>query len=74
MTYMLCRKLIAAGRTEGLAGKVDIFFAAGRLTAEQYTELMGILCPQPAEMSGDDSEAGESGRIAGEPDDRTGKE
>lgn len=43
MTYNLCVRLIAAGRTGGLANKLDVFFAAGRLTAEQYTELINTV-------------------------------
>ena len=40
MIYKLVKKLIALGRTEGLADKLDVYFAAGRLTAEEYGELM----------------------------------
>lgn len=43
MAYTLCKKLIALGRTVGLADKLDVYFAAGRLTAEQYKELVGLL-------------------------------
>lgn len=43
MTYKLCKRLIALGRTDGLADKLDVYFAAGRLTAEEYEELMGML-------------------------------
>lgn len=43
MAYALCKKLIALGRTEGLSDKLDVYFAAGRLTAEEYRELMGLL-------------------------------
>lgn len=42
-TYKLVMKLINAGKTEGLADKVDVYYAAGRITAEEYEELMGIL-------------------------------
>lgn len=30
------------GLTEDLKGKIDVFFAVGRITEEQYNELMGI--------------------------------
>lgn len=43
MAYILCKKLIALGKTGGLADKLDVYFAAGRLTAEQYEELSGLL-------------------------------
>lgn len=43
MTYRLVMALIAAGKTAGLADKVDVFYAAGRLTDAEYTEIMEIL-------------------------------
>lgn len=43
MTYKLCLKLIAVGKTDGLADKIDVYFAAGRLTEEQYMDLMSKL-------------------------------
>lgn len=43
MTYKLCLKLINAGKTDGLADKIDVYFAAGRLTEEEYAELMSML-------------------------------
>lgn len=43
MTYKLCKKLIELGRTAGLADKLDVYFAVGRLTEEEYTDLMGML-------------------------------
>lgn len=30
------------GLNEELKGKIDVFFAVGRITQEQYNELMGI--------------------------------
>ena len=41
MTYNLCKKLIALGKLE--AKMLDVYYAAGRLTDEQYTELMALL-------------------------------
>ena len=42
MTYNLCKKkLIEAGRMD--ANKLDVFYAAGRLTDEEYTELVELL-------------------------------
>ena len=43
MLYRMLRKLIAIGRTDGLAEKIDCFFAAGRITEEEYNELMEML-------------------------------
>lgn len=41
MTYTLCKKLAAIGKLT--ADMLDVFYAAGRLTAEQYNELMEII-------------------------------
>lgn len=43
MTYQLIKKLIASGKTYGLQDKADILFTCGRLTDEQYTEIVGLL-------------------------------
>lgn len=43
MAYTLCKRLIALGRTEGLADKIDVYYAANRLTTEQYRELIAML-------------------------------
>lgn len=44
MTYKLCLTLIRAGRMD--ANKLDVYYAAGRLTDDEYTELMGMLTPE----------------------------
>lgn len=36
------------GLTEDLKGKIDVFFAVGRITQEQYNELMDIPADDPA--------------------------
>lgn len=36
-------RLIERGMTEGLGEKIDIFFAAGKLTDGEYAELQGKL-------------------------------
>lgn len=41
MTYKLCKRLIAMGKLT--ANMLDVYFAAGRLTDEQYTELMAMI-------------------------------
>lgn len=35
---MLCKRLIALGKLTG--NMLDVYYAAGRLTAEQYAELI----------------------------------
>ena len=41
MTYKLCKKLIAMGKLT--ANMLDVYYAAGMLTDEQYTELMTLI-------------------------------
>lgn len=41
--YILCKKLIAMGKTEGLEKKINTFYAVGELTEEQYLELTALL-------------------------------
>lgn len=43
MLYKTLKKLIASGKTEGLAEKLDVYFALGRLTEAEYSELMALL-------------------------------
>ena len=43
MLYRTLKRMIERGQTTGLADKLDIFFAAGRITEEAYTELTGML-------------------------------
>ena len=43
MLYMTLKKLKERnGPTEDLKNKIDIFFATGRITEEQYNDLMDI--------------------------------
>lgn len=41
MTYKLCKRLIAMGKLT--ANMLDVYFAAGRISAEEYTELMALI-------------------------------
>ena len=41
MTYKLCKKLIAMGKLT--ANMLDVYFAAGRISAEEYAELMALI-------------------------------
>lgn len=43
MLYRTLKRLIELGRTEGLAEKVDVFYAADKLSEAEYTELTGLL-------------------------------
>lgn len=37
--YRTCKRMIQRGTIDGLAEKIDIFYAAGKLTDGHYTEL-----------------------------------
>lgn len=39
MLYRTLKRMIELGRTEGLAEKIDVFYAAGKLTDEEYGDL-----------------------------------
>ena len=43
MLYRTLKRMIERGQTEGMEEKIDIFFAAGKLTEAEYTELMDML-------------------------------
>lgn len=41
MTYKLCKRLAALGRLT--ADMLDVYFAARRISAEEYAELMALV-------------------------------
>lgn len=43
MLYRTLKRMIERGQTAGMAEKLDIFFAADKLTEAQYTELTAML-------------------------------
>lgn len=43
MLYRTCKRMIEKGNTTGLEAKLDIFYAAGKLSDEEYNELMSLL-------------------------------
>lgn len=43
MLYRVIKALIESGQTEGLEEKIDVFYALGKLTETEYTELIGML-------------------------------
>ena len=43
MLYRTLKRMIERGQTDGIESKMDIFFAAGKLTESEYTELLGML-------------------------------
>lgn len=43
MLYRTVKRLMERGQTQGLGEKLDVFFAADKLTREEYEELTGLL-------------------------------
>lgn len=43
MLYRTIKRMIERGNIEGLAKKIDIFYAAGKLTDDEYKELTELL-------------------------------
>lgn len=43
MLYRICKRLIERGQTAGLADKLDVFYAIGRITEAEYKELIELL-------------------------------
>ena len=43
MLYRVIKRMIEKGQTEELAEKIDVFFAAGKLTETEYNELTAML-------------------------------
>lgn len=43
MLYRTLKRMIERGNTEGMADKLDIFYAADKLSEAEYTELVGML-------------------------------
>ncbi len=43
MLFRILKRLIEKGITDGLAEKVDVFYALGKLAPDEYGELTGLL-------------------------------
>ena len=43
MLYRTLKRMIEKNQVEGLEEKIDIFFAVGKLTEGEYTELITLL-------------------------------
>lgn len=49
--YNTCKRMIERGQTAGMAKKLDIFYAANKLTDEQYAELTEMLTEKEAQIN-----------------------
>lgn len=43
MLFRIIKRLIEKGVTDGLDEKVDVFYTLGKLTPDEYSELIGLL-------------------------------
>lgn len=43
MLYRTLKRMIERGNTEGMAEKLDIFYAAGKISEAEYAELTAML-------------------------------
>lgn len=43
MLYRTLKRMIERGQTNGIEEKIDIFFAASKLTESEYQELIAML-------------------------------
>lgn len=46
MLYRVLKRMIERGNISELAEKIDIFYAANKLTQDEYTELVTLLAGQ----------------------------
>lgn len=43
MLYRVLKRMIERGQIDGMAEKLDVFYATGKITEAQYTELTKML-------------------------------
>lgn len=43
MLYRTLKRMIERGQTEGMEDKLDVFYAASKISEAEYTELIGML-------------------------------
>ena len=43
MLYRTLKRMIERGQTEGIENKLDIFYAAGKMSEAEYSELIDML-------------------------------
>lgn len=50
MLYRTLKRMIKRGQTNGIEEKLDIFYAANKLTEAEYTELLAMLHGQEVQQ------------------------
>lgn len=56
MLAKVIKSLIQKGEIEGMREKIDIFYAASRLTDKEYTELIDLLKEKEDELNKEDKD------------------
>lgn len=51
MLYRTCKRMIERGNLEGMSTKLDVFYAAGKLTDDEYKELTELLAEKEAQSN-----------------------
>lgn len=51
MLYRTCKRMIERGSIEGMSTKLDIFYAANKLTDSKYAELTELLAEKEAQSN-----------------------
>lgn len=46
MLYRTLKRMIERGQTDGIESKLDIFYAAGKISEAEYSELIRMLSAQ----------------------------
>lgn len=50
LAYRTLKRMIERGQTAGMETKLDVFYAADKITEAEYTELTALLHPEKAEV------------------------
>lgn len=51
MLYRTCKRMIEKGNIAGMDTKLDVFYAAGKLTDDEYKELTELLAAKQKESA-----------------------
>lgn len=49
MLYRVLKRMIERGQTDGLSEKLDVFYAAGKISEAEYIELSAMLTEKDGE-------------------------
>ena len=55
MLYRTCKRMIERGSIDGMSTKLDVFYAASKLTDDEYKELTELLEAKQHELAGNEN-------------------